>query len=89
VEVGCLQEAMKKAYLERDRERGLLATFAWLVEEVGELAEAVRRGDPRAAREELADVIAWTVSLANLLGIDVEEALREKYGRDLEEAGCS
>jgi len=89
VEVRCLQEAMRKAYLERDRERGLLATFAWLVEEVGELAEAIRRGDPEAAREELADVIAWTVSLANLLGIDVEEALRGKYGRDLEEAGCS
>ena len=89
MEVRCLQEAMRKAYLERDRERGLLATFAWLVEEVGELAEAIRRGDPEAAREELADVIAWTVSLANLLGIDVEEALRGKYGRDLEEAGCS
>jgi len=89
MEVRCLQEAMRRAYLEKDRGRGLLATFAWLVEEVGELAEAIRRGDPEAAREEIADVIAWTVSIANLLGVDVEEALWEKYRGDLEGAGCS
>ncbi len=84
----CFQEAMRRAYFERDRERGLMATFAWFVEEVGELAEALLRGDRSGAAEELADVVAWAFSIANLLGIDMEEALRRKYGRDLESAGC-
>ena len=29
--------------------------------------------------EEIADIIAWTNSLANLLDIDIEKALLEKY----------
>lgn len=86
--VKCLAEAMRKAYLERDRDRGLYKTFAWLVEEVGELAEALRTSDVDKIGEEIADVIAWTVSIANLLGIDVEEALKSKYGGDLSAGGC-
>ncbi|MEB3774019.1 MAG: nucleotide pyrophosphohydrolase [Desulfurococcales archaeon] len=78
--VKCLQEEMAREYLERDRARGLYRTFTWLVEEVGELAEALQSGDRESAREEIADIIAWTVSIANILGIDVEEALRSKYG---------
>ncbi len=87
--VECLQEAMRRAYLERDRERGLFKTFAWLVEELGELAEALREGDRERIMEEIADVIAWTVSIANLVGVNVVEALERKYGLDLRAAGCS
>lgn len=83
--VECLSSAMKRAYLERDRARGLYETFAWLVEEVGELSEALRAGDPERIKEEVADVIAWTVSIANLAGVNVVEALRSKYERDLAE----
>ena len=82
--VRSFQDAMRAAYYERDRERGLMGTFAWLVEEVGELAEALLKGDREAAMEELADVVAWTFSVANLLGVDMEEALRRKYGGDIE-----
>ncbi len=84
----CFQEAMRKAYLERDRERGLFETFSWLVEEIGELAEALRSGDKEKIAEELADVLAWTLSIANLTGIDASEAVRGKYKGDLESAGC-
>ncbi len=87
--VACLQEAMRRAFPERDSARGLFETFAWLVEEVGELAEALRSRDPKAVEEEIADVIAWTVSIANLVGVDVERALRRKYRGELEAAGCS
>lgn len=80
MELGELQLFMQRLFAERDKERGILATFVWLVEEVGELAEAVRIGDRRAVEEEIADVIAWTVSLANLLDINVEEAICRKYG---------
>ena len=86
--VECLQEAMRKAYLDRDQRRGLFQTFAWLVEELGELAEALLKGDKSQIEEELADVIAWTVSIANLVGVNVVEALKRKYGSDLTLAGC-
>jgi len=86
--IECMQEAMRKAYFGRDSERGLYATFTWLVEEVGELAEALLRGEKRAIEEEIADVIAWTLSVANLAGVDVAEAFKRKYGGDLAVAGC-
>lgn len=66
-------------YFKKDSERGLYATFTWLVEEVGELAEALLSNNKDSIEEELADVIAWTFSIANLTNIDVEEALRKKY----------
>lgn len=71
---------MKTLYFKNDSERGLSNTYMWLVEEVGELAEAINK-DFKKERlsEELADIIAWTCSLANLLKIDLEAALAEKY----------
>lgn len=80
MEIRCVQEWMKRMYYERDKARGLYATFAWLVEEVGELAEALLKGDKPLIEEEIADVIAWTLSIANMVGVDVEQALCRKYG---------
>ncbi len=73
------QKLINDLYGERDRKRGLTKTMLWLVEEVGELSEAVRKGKPEEIEEEVADVIAWAVSVANIAGIDVEKALRKKY----------
>ncbi|MEB3758165.1 MAG: nucleotide pyrophosphohydrolase [Desulfurococcales archaeon] len=73
------QELIKKKYLERDSMRGLFKSFTWLVEEIGELGEALLKGSHRNVEEEIADVIAWTLSIANLAGVDVEEAFKEKY----------
>ena len=55
----------------------------WLVEEVGELASALREGTPEEQREEFADVLAWLATIANVAGVDLAEAVREKYG-----SGC-
>jgi len=77
VELRSLQNIMREKYYERDRDRGLHATFTWLVEEVGELAKAVREG--KGVEEEVADVLAWLLSVANLLGVDVEKAVKAKY----------
>jgi len=74
-----VQNLMKKYYYKRDSARGLYATFAWLVEEVGELAEALLSGDKEAIAEEIADVLAWLSSVSNLVGIDIEDAFRKKY----------
>ncbi len=64
-------------YRKRDEERGIEKTMLWVVEEVGELAEAVRKGTNIG--EELADVFAWLVSLANICGVDLEEEVLKKY----------
>jgi NTP pyrophosphatase (non-canonical NTP hydrolase) len=75
VDLGELQFLMASTYGERDAERGLPATVAWLAEEVGELAQAVRKGIREEQAAELADVLAWLASLANQLGIDLDDAV--------------
>ncbi|MEP6973015.1 MAG: MazG nucleotide pyrophosphohydrolase domain-containing protein [Actinomycetota bacterium] len=74
MEIGELQETMRATYAERDAARGRDATFRWLTEEVGELARALRTGDRDNLIHEFGDVLAWLTSLANLEGVDLEEA---------------
>ena len=76
VDLGDLQDRMERAYGIRDRGRGTEATVAWLAEEVGELARAVRKGTDDERLHELGDVLAWLASLANQLGLSLEEAVR-------------
>ncbi len=73
------QDLMRKYYFERDSKRGLYATFTWFIEEVGELAESLLSKDKDSIAEEIADVLAWLLSIANIVGIDVSEAFRKKY----------
>lgn len=79
MEIREAQELIRRLYLERDRARGLFATFTWLVEEIGEVADGLLKMDRRVLEEEIADVFAWLLSLANLLDIDLEEAFKAKY----------
>ena len=72
------QGALKRVYGRRDKKRGLASTFVWFVEEVGELAKAIREGDRKQCAREIADTLAWLFSVANMLGIDIEKSL-EKY----------
>ena len=73
-----LQDVIERTYGERDTERGVSATVAWLAEEIGELAQAVRKGSRDQQLHEFGDVIAWVATLANQQGIDLTEAL-ERY----------
>ncbi|MEM0361908.1 MAG: MazG nucleotide pyrophosphohydrolase domain-containing protein [Sulfolobales archaeon] len=74
-----VQEIIKKYYYEKDSARGLHATFTWFVEEVGELADALLSNNRTKIEEEIADVFAWLISIANLLDIDVETCFKKKY----------
>jgi NTP pyrophosphatase (non-canonical NTP hydrolase) len=74
MEISELQRTLRRTYFDRDAERGPDATFRWLTEEVGELARALRGGDPEALVHEFGDVLAWLASLANLTGVDLEQA---------------
>lgn len=87
MQVSDFQRLIRDMYLEKDVERGVDGTFMWLMEEVGELAAALREGTPAEQRGEFADVLAWLTTIANVAGIDLTESLEEKYGTGC--PGCS
>lgn len=74
MEIAAFQDLMDELYGRADRERGVPSTVAWLAEEVGELAQAVRKGNAEQQLHELGDVLAWLASLANQLGLSLEQA---------------
>ena len=73
------QNMMRLIYLDRDSERGLDGTIDWLMDELEELREALNENDTKALENEFADVLAWLVSLANLVNIDLEKVALSKY----------
>ena len=75
-----LQDVIDRTYGERDRERGVAPTVAWLAEEFGELAQAVRKGTPAQVAHEFSDVLAWLATIANVVDVDLDAAVAAKYG---------
>ncbi|MEL7237853.1 MAG: MazG nucleotide pyrophosphohydrolase domain-containing protein [Planctomycetota bacterium] len=78
------QQHIRDKYFAADNARGVPGTWLWFSEEVGELAQALGRreqGKEDAANtaEEFADVLAWLTTLANIAGVDLEQAVRNKY----------
>jgi NTP pyrophosphatase (non-canonical NTP hydrolase) len=80
VDLRAFQDLMARTYGARDRERGAAASVAWLVEEVGELAQAIRKGDDEARLHELGDVLAWLASIADQLDLSLDDAVRRYAG---------
>ena len=83
-----MQELIERMYGAKDEARGTSGTFMWLMEEIGELAAALREQKPgehpsEALELEFADVLAWLATIANVAGVDLDVAFRKKY-----EAGC-
>ncbi len=70
-----LQDVIERTFGERDRERGVPASVAWLAEEVGELAQAVRKGTHEQRVHEFGDVVAWVATIANQMGVDLTDAV--------------
>src|SRR3954453_23782511 len=68
------QDLMARTYGKRDRARGVARSIAWLVEEVGELSQAVRKGDDSRRLHEIGDVLAWLASITEQLGLSLEDA---------------
>ena len=78
-----LQALIRTMYHEKDAARGAEATFLWFIEEVGELAAAIRNGSREELHEEFADVLAWLTTIANIKNVDLSQAIADKYG-----SGC-
>ena len=75
------QTHIEDVYGEKDRERGIAMSVAWLAEEIGELAQAIRKGTHEQRVHEFGDVIAWVFSIANQVGVNMEDAI-ERYVTD-------
>ncbi len=82
MDIAEFQQRIAATFGARDEARGRPATVAWLAEEVGELAQAVRKGTPDQQLHELGDVLAWLASLAAQLGLSLDDAA-QRYA-----AGC-
>jgi len=83
IDLGDFQRLIRDMYMEKDVARGVDGTFMWLMEEIGELAAALRDGAHEERLEEFADVLAWLTTIANVVGVDLSEAVIKKYG-----SGC-
>src|SRR6516162_10333913 len=83
VSLADFQQLIRRMYHEKDVARGVEGTFMWLMEEIGELATALRSGSHEERVGEFADVLAWLTTIANVVGVDLTEAVQKKYG-----AGC-
>jgi NTP pyrophosphatase (non-canonical NTP hydrolase) len=79
MELSEFQDVVRRTFLDRDVARGVDGTFRWMVEEVGELARSLRDGDRGDRVHEVGDVLAWLASVANLTGVELEEAAA-RYG---------
>jgi NTP pyrophosphatase (non-canonical NTP hydrolase) len=88
VELAELQHRIEALYGARDRARGVDGTFRWWVEEVGEVAKALRGRDPAALEHELGDALAWLASVANLVGVDLTRAVG-RYAGDCPRCGAA
>ncbi|MHC4416908.1 MAG: MazG nucleotide pyrophosphohydrolase domain-containing protein [Planctomycetota bacterium] len=87
MDIAEFQQLVRDRYYATDSARGPAATFLWLAEEFGELAEAVARhqrgdGDQAGLEEEFADMLAWLATRANITGVDLARAIDNKYVRD-------
>lgn len=75
MEIREFQKRIEEIYFQKDSERGLGLTYMWFVEEVGELARALRRGEKKNLQEEFADCFAWLSTLASIAKVDLEQAI--------------
>jgi NTP pyrophosphatase (non-canonical NTP hydrolase) len=79
-----VQQRIREVFGAKDTSRGIEGTFMWFMEEVGELSAALRSQHNRDNLIlEFADVLAWLATLANIAGVNLEDAFTLKYG-----AGC-
>jgi NTP pyrophosphatase (non-canonical NTP hydrolase) len=83
-----LQRAALSIYGRLEPDRALV----WTVEELGELAQAVRRKEGRSRlEEELGQLTAWMLCLANILDVDlataVESAIHGEVDRQINKYG--
>jgi len=83
MDIAEFQKLMKDLYFHNDSKRGLYRTSIWMIEEIGELMRELKKTqndmDFVNIGEEMADIYAWIASIANLLNINLDDAVSRKY----------
>ncbi len=87
MDIADFQAVIAATFGARDADRGVPATVAWLTEELGELAQAVRKGSLEHQRHELGDVLAWLASLAVQLDLSLDDAA-QRYASGCPKCGA-
>ncbi|HWG89243.1 MAG TPA: MazG nucleotide pyrophosphohydrolase domain-containing protein [Candidatus Thermoplasmatota archaeon] len=86
MDLRAIQARIEEKYGPGDQEMGVPFLCMVLMEEVGELSEAARKGDRENIGKEAVDVLFMALAIANRAGIDAEAQLRAKFlDRDLKE----
>lgn len=76
------QNMIRRIYFERDKQRGIERTLIRTYQELGELTDAIMKKETQSnIEDEVADVFAWVLSIANLTEIDLDFALLKKYDK--------
>jgi len=83
------QADIARTYGAKDAARGTAGTFMYFMEEVGELAEALREPAGHDLDGEFADCLAWLTSLAHVAGVDLAAVTQAKYGAQCRHCGHS
>ena len=79
--VRSLQGSALAIYGRLEAERAL----NWTLEELGELAQVVRRDEGRGrVEEELGQLTAWMLCLANILSVDLATAVEAAMGEEID-----
>jgi NTP pyrophosphatase (non-canonical NTP hydrolase) len=73
------QKLMKEKLYEKDKKMGAVFLLSVLIEEIGELSRAIRKESKKEVEEEISDVFFTLISIANLLHVEIEPLLIEKY----------
>lgn len=79
MDLRAFQQHIAATYGAKDAQRGIPGTFMYLMEEVGELAEALREPAKHDVEGEFADCLAWLVSLAHQANVDLATVTERKY----------
>lgn len=59
-------------------------SLVWMAEEFGEVIKAVHKGEgPEAIEEELGDLLAWILCIANITRTSIETALQMTFSKEL------
>jgi len=74
------QRLIERIYYAKDKQRGLEGAFRWFVEEVGELARAMRSSERVRLGEEFADCLAWLSTMASICEVELEQAVCKYAG---------
>ena len=79
MQIAEFQQIIREKVGGQDQKMGGQFLLNVLVEEIGELSRALRKGADNEVAQEVCDIIFAATSIANLVGVEVEPLLKRKF----------